>query len=152
MDLSKIKSEIIKKFSENKTYLSKFDFWSFVDDVNYFSFKTSQIGFRYIKGDKSLNIIEERVSSGRLAVILKFEPVKLDEFIFDKVEIIQDIEIKTNDLTFISSSYSLKEAFNTRNAMKTKELKIFDVKAQGKILVMKIESNTTEHIELTAMF
>ncbi len=152
MDLSKIKAEIIRKFSENKIYLSKFDFWSYIDDVNYFSFKTSQVGFRYIKGDRSLEVIEERVSSGRLALIVKFEPIKLDEFTFDKVEIIQDIEVKVNELIFLSSSYGLKEVFNTKNAMKTKELRIFDVKCQSKMLVIKVDSGTNEHIELITSF
>jgi hypothetical protein len=152
MDLSKIKSEIIKKFSEHKMYLSKLDFWSYIEDTNFFSFKTSQVGFRYIQGSTGLDIVDQHVTSGRLAVSLKVEPIKLDDFAIDTIEIIQDIDVKQNEVFFVSGNYELKDEFNTKNSMNTKDLNMFDIRCQNKRISLRIETQQNQFIELNKTF
>jgi hypothetical protein len=148
MDFTRIKAEVIKKYSENRIYLSKLDFWSYVDKPSHFTFKTSQTGFRYIKGNAGVEIREERVTSGKLAIVVNVEPVKLDDFILDRVEIIQDVEFKDNELVYQSGAYELKTEFNTKNPNNTKALQIFDVKCQNDKLTLKLDSGNGQYIEL----
>lgn len=152
MDLSKIKPEIIKKYYEHKTFLSNLDFWSCIDDVTHFSFKTSQVGFRYLQGNPDLAIAGQHVTSGRLAIFIEIEPIKLDDFLLEKIEIIQDIDIKANEVFFSSGTYVLKEEFNTKNSMNTKDLRIFDIRLQNGKLTMRLDKSGNEYIELTRDF
>jgi hypothetical protein len=152
MDLNRIKPELIRKFSEHKNHLSKLDFWSFVDDVHFFSFKTSQVGFRYIQGNPNLDIIDQHVTSGRLAVYLGIEPIKLDDFTVEMIEIVQDIDVKVNEVIFVAGAYDLKDEFNTKNSMNTKDVGIFDIRCQNKKVTFRMATSGDEYIELSKNF
>lgn len=149
-NLLKIKSEVIRKYSEDKSYLSKIDFWSFIKNVNYYSFKTSQSVFNYLKGSQDIQILDERVSSGKLSLLIETEEIKLDDFVANRLEIIQDIEVKTNDLIYHSSNYEINPEFNTKNALNTKEICFFDIKHQSHKLILRLKSENKGFIELQA--
>lgn len=149
MDFTNIRSEILKKYTENKNFLGKLDFWSQVKKPEYFSFKVSQITYRYIKGNKDLKVLEERISNGRLALLIQIPGVKLDEWSVNTVEVIQDIEVKGDGIYFSFASFEIYPEFNMKNAFNQKQLCIFDAKMQKNLLLLKLRTSGVEYIELS---
>ena len=152
MDLTKIKAEIFKKYAENKAHLSSLDFWSAVEKPNYFSFRTSQTGFRYLKDHPDIEILEEKIVSGRMVIFIGIEDIKLDENTVDKIEIIQDIDVKRDELIYQSGNYQINPEFNIKNPYNQKVVNIFDIRSINKSLSFKILTASREHIELSAQY
>ena len=146
MELTHIKSDIIRKYTEHKQFLSGIDFFSNITGTENFSFRTSQQGYRYLKG-KGLHIVEERVSAGRMAIIIEIDTIKLDDFTLNKIEIVQDIEVKVDKLYFLSGAYTTRPEFHTRNQLGQKDISIFDIKKTVHHLIFRIQTGNNEFIE-----
>lgn len=147
MELSKLKAEAIRHYTLNKQFLSSIDFWSQITKLNYFTFKVAPISFRYLKSDKTLKILDERVSSGRLSLLIEIPQIKLEDYVLEKIEVLQDVDIKEEGFFYQSVSYSIKKDFNTRNVLKQKPFRIFDAKLQMNILTMRAETSSGDILE-----
>jgi hypothetical protein len=152
MDFARIKAEIIRKYSEGKNTLSNINFWSYVQAPNYATFKTSQLFFRQIKSFDEITVLEEKVSAGKMALIIKIPEIKLDDTLFDTIEIIQDIETKRDELTFQSFNFEVSNTFDTKNIFRQKDINLFDIKSASNNIIIRIGTNGQEFIELHTFY
>jgi hypothetical protein len=150
VDFVKLKSELIKKYIENKNFLASMDIWSQITGLNYFTFRVSQLSFRYLQSNPDIKVLEQGVSAGKLAVMIKIPEMKLDEFRVDKLEIVQDIEIKSEGTFYSSANFNIRKDFNTKNSLNQKALRIFDLRYQTPHLTLRVEKPGGEFIELIA--
>lgn len=124
------------------------DMWSQITQINHFTFRVSQLSFQMIKSNTEIKVLEQGVSSGKLAIMIQIPEVKLDEFSVDRLEIVQDIEIKNEGIFYYSANVTLRKDFNTKNTLNQKALRIFDARYTSHQLCMRLEKPVGECIEL----